>query len=478
MFTKKEHPAPPVEPVQLKRKWNLEPPVYLTIIWASILIALFYVIAILPGNIKSGRYYTFSSPVQGSAIYLDGEYIGSGTVTEFVPSGTYTLRYEFRDAGSYEKELEVRNVLLFTHLFPRKYQERSPFYLSDSELGKYYDELFSDVIRHSAILSYDDVYHYPPLLTYAAQTAGEGNDSKGIISFLKDSALFITSDEMAEDMNTAVSLIRAQGADTSSLDPVIEKIRRLSFDSDSSSQHIAETESPLSPVRTIMTLDDFSLTGYTYPSASLTLGYDETDLVYPGVHEMAVQRNVSPFTIGESEVSEYLYARFIEENPSWSKTNRVQLIEKGLVDESYLDGSYPTTAFISSTPIRNISYYAAVAFTEWLSHKSGRQVTLMSEAEFESASLGGSRYSSSLSSVITSLRPSALLGGVWEITGDTFVPLERYLGYAPEREITDSMVIIKGGSYLNSPEEITRSTIGLMAKDDCSDSAGFRIVWR
>ncbi len=476
MAKKKEHPAPPVEPVQLKRMWNLEPPVYLTIIWSAIIIAVFFIVAILPGAIKSGRYYTISSPVEGSAIYLDGEYLGSGTITEFVQAGDHTLSFDFRDIASTEIDFKVRNKVVFTHLFPKKYEVSSPYFLNDAQVGLYLDSMFTDVVAHSAILSYDNVYHYPPIFSFAVQTALAGNDSQKIVSFMKESALFVTSQEMRADYLTSLDLLNSSGVNISELEAVKEKLEKLTYSSEEKPSSLSVQNSS-SYTSQIIYLGEEPIKGYTYPSQKVTIGRNVTDPVYPGVQESSVTVDVPSFTISESEVSEYLYALFLEENPSWAKESKDNLIAEGLVDDSYLDGVYPTTSFVSATPIRNISWYAATAFTDWVREKTGKTVTLLSEAQFTAAVAGNTSYADSITSYIDGTSPSGLFGGVWEMTSDSFIPLERYLGYAPQSDIDGTMIVMKGGSYVNSSDSIDRATIGLIKKDECSDTAGFRIVW-
>ena len=340
MSKKKEHPAPPVEPVHLKKTWNLEPPVYLTIIWAGIIIAVFYVFAILPGQIKSGRYYTISSPVQGSAVYLDGEYLGSGTITEFIPSGSYTLRFDFRDIASHEMDLEVDSAVLFTHLFPKKHPATSPYYLDAHRLKGYLDQLFGDVIIHSSILSYDEVYHYPTLFTYAARTVLAGDMGSLALPFFRDSALFVTSNEMRSDYLAALDMLAEQGVTSGELETIREKLIALSYEDfqrpSSSPEYLWQPESD-----DTIAFSDIEIRGYRYEGGLVQLGRKLSRATYPGVQEGLAEAVIEPFSISESEISEYLWARFIEERPTWSKENKEVLIAQNLVDESYLDGIYP-----------------------------------------------------------------------------------------------------------------------------------------
>ena len=224
---------------------------------------------------------------------------------------------------------------------------------------------------------------------------------------------------------------------------------------------------------------DLSLDGYLYPQSTFAVGKSSTK-TYPGVQEMGFTVSIEPFVMSAHEISEYQWALFIEENPMWSKSKIEELIAKNLVDELYLDGVYPTTAIVSSIPIRNISYYSAVAFTDWLSEKSGKEVSLPTNAQWELASKSttSSFQSSLFLSQMGADGPKALLGGVWEFTSDEFIPLSRYLQQELQKNLTIDDIIVKGGSYLNQKDSIDSATIGVMNKSQCSDGTGFRVVWK
>ena len=184
------------------------------------------------------------------------------------------------------------------------------------------------------------------------------------------------------------------------------------------------------------------------------------------------------FSISSRPVSEYDYALFVSENPEWALSNKENLISEGLVDENYLSGVSLSIGYVSIRPIRNISYYAAQAYIDWLSRRDGVNYRLPNEAEWSYAaySVQDKNYVTSLNwADADSSRPQMMMGGVWEFTSSEYVPLSRILGYDCYSLENDD-IIIKGGSYLNSPEEINADTVGLISKSTCSDYVGFRIA--
>src|SRR5690554_4330005 len=84
-----------IEPVRLKPFLGMQPGVYLTILYALILLTVVFLVAILPGIIKSGKRVTFTSAVAPSYVTVDGRYMGSTPVTAFLEPGQYTAVYAF-----------------------------------------------------------------------------------------------------------------------------------------------------------------------------------------------------------------------------------------------------------------------------------------------------------------------------------------------------------------------------------------------
>ena len=182
-------------------------------------------------------------------------------------------------------------------------------------------------------------------------------------------------------------------------------------------------------------------------------------------------------------VTEYEYALFVEENPYWSRANLNALIEDGMVDENYLKGIPLSSSVISTRPIRNISYHAAEAYCAWLSEENGKEYALPSEAEWYVAALSAydKPYSASLLTLDNNFSsPSSMMGGLWEMTGTPYIPLSRVSDYTYATELGKLYpfddIIVKGGSYINQPSDITIDTVGALSRDMCSEYVGFRIT--
>jgi formylglycine-generating enzyme required for sulfatase activity len=480
MRKKKEELSISVTPVKLKPIFGLNPPVYLTIIYVSIILIILFVVGFLPGIISSGKRVTFNSPVAFSSVYIDDNYVGTTPITTFLSPGEHSVLYSYKDVGSVSETIDVSHPLFLTWLIPRTQSETSDFYLDESSISSYLDEIKREIIRYSAVLEYDDVTHYPPLFESAINTLIEGNITQATIidSFLLDSSLFITSHEMLDDVTKALDILEENNYDIKRISDEVIKIASLFDENSSKSTPLEETLETADSTYTTLAYGSMRIEGSLFEEHTSVIG-KQSLLTYPGVEQLQQEVTVESFTISNREISEYQYAQFIEENRKWAKNNIDSLIEEGLVDEAYLEGIFPTTSIISTIPIRNISYYAAKAFSEWVAKKSGKEVMLPSNNEIELAISASNReYQKSLFMPSNILTPIALLGGVWELTRDEYIPLTRYLQRTIEDKELIEDVIIKGGSYLNNAATVDKASIGVMKKNQCSATTGFRIVWK
>ncbi|NCB02421.1 MAG: PEGA domain-containing protein [Spirochaetia bacterium] len=469
-----------VTPVTLKPIFGMSPPVYLSIIYALVIVLIIFFVGFLPGIIKSGKRVTFTSYVEFSSVYVDGKYIGTTPSTQYLSPGEHEVVYSFKDVAHTKETIKVSHPVFLTWLIPRKQTHNSPYYLTKETIPLYLTEILSEVMSYSSVIEYDEVTHYPPLIANAVSTfiASKVSDFSSIESFLLDASLFITSKEMLDDVREGVSLLEEYGYQGKTIQQEIGKIELLFNENTKTIGNVKNPTNTSQISFSTLNVIDFDLKGVTYKDAPLVVG-KEVPLSYPGVQEMSQDEQVDSFSISLREISEYQYAHFIEAHPYWGKQNIETLMKEGLVDASYLSGMYPTTKILSTTPIRNISYYAAKAFTEWISEVSGREVSLPTNSEFELAlKNSNSIYQKSLFVPSKDNEIIALLGGVWEFTRDEYIPLNRYLGRTLENNELVDDIIIKGGSYLNDSSMIDKATIGVIKKNQCSATTGFRVVWK
>ena len=92
-------------------------------------------------------------------------------------------------------------------------------------------------------------------------------------------------------------------------------------------------------------------------------------------------------------------------------------------------------------------------------------------------SVRGLPYIQSLTQFNPQSGPFALLGGHWEFTSTLWEPLAHYLGYSSAWHSAWNDYVIKGGSILDNPSEITIESAGVVAPILSSDYLSFRVVW-
>lgn len=479
-----------IDPVKLKPLFGMEPGLYLTILYIAIFLIVLFLVAFLPGILHSGKRVTFTSAVEPTVVTVDGTYIGSTPITAFIEPGIHEATFSYEGVGSVTQTFTVGHPVFLTWLFPRKQEVVSKTFINDiSAFRNYLNSMFGHVVAWSAVTDFDEIYHRPPLFRQVAGTAASMALQDGdtvLFEFLMQSLNHMTSSAMLSDFEEGLAIIEEHSIlGESQIGTIARYVKMIEplFDGDGSSNRIG-----LAPTDAVVTMERVSLeipidgvqplTGYSYGQQELVVG-KQVPSTYPGVQEAGTDTMVQPFTIGALEISEYLWAHFIAGNPYWAKSNSEQLIADGMVDAMYLAGVYPTTSIISKQPIRNISWHAAAAFTEWLGEISGKRVFLPTNAQWEAAarSVAGKDYQRGTIAVVERDGPSSMMGGYWEFTADSYLPLGRFTGIESRWETPSADIVVKGGSYLNDPTMVDRSSMGVMARYECSETTGFRIAW-
>ncbi len=449
----KKQPEIKVERVELKPLWGMAPGLYLTLLYLIIFLLILFLVGFLPGIIKSGKRITFTSATQPVTIEVDGSYVGSSGNTTFLKSGEHTVRYYYEGVDEGEKTFTVGHPVFFTWLFPRKeIVYLDPLIRDNATFRTYLEKIYDEVVKWSAIIDFDESYHRPPLFNQVAHTVSNLNfsfDENLLEEFFLSSLVHTTSQVMLDDLNWALESLNIE---SQKLRDSLAQVNHLYAEGDvfKERQVNYSKESLFQP--TTLKGRNFEIRGYRYSNG---------------------------LSVSETPISEYLYAHFIEANPYWSKANLEKIVADGMGDENYLRGVYPTTTLLSNRPIRNISYYSAVAFSEWLSKESGRKVRLPSEEEWMMVadSVRGLPYIQTLTQYNPQSAPFALLGGHWEFTSTRWEPLAQYLGYSSAWRSAGNDYVIKGGSILDNPSDITIESAGVVAPTLSSDYLSFRVVW-
>ena len=467
---KKEEKLVDVEPVRLPSFGPLRSGKYILILLITVILLAVFLLFFLPGIVKGGRYVTFTSSMSSVGVIIDGEYTGSTSGTNyFIESGSHEAEYIKNGITVGKETLEIDHPV-FATLFIRRTQTVD---IVPTQTDGLYESIFDNtlegVVSYSAVLSYDETYNYPPLYTSYAMDVS----AIGIRDVSRDFHLlssFVTTEEMLDDLKAAAAILDENGIKYSTADLTV-------LDSLISGNGENTDCTLLSPSGNAhYTSDGF----YSYSGESFTMGVNGKVSIQT-MNTLPVTVSTSDFDLAQFYVTEYEYALFTKENPYWAKDNLETLIADGMADEYYLAGITLSTAYVSNLPVRNISWYAANAYCRWLSEKTGTAYRMPSEAEWYQAasSAEGSAYASSILSLDNGSHtsPLSMLGGLWEFTSSAYVPLSRIDGMTYDAgDISQSDIIVKGGSYINDPSDISRETVGVMRREVCSDYTGLRLV--
>lgn len=476
---KKLKDLPAVETVILPSILGKRPGFWLFIGLICVLLLIIFVLFFLPGIIKGGQYVTFSSSLTGVGVSVDGKYLGEAEGNQFfIASGNHEVVYRKFGIEIGREEIHIKHPVFLT-LFLHPVKNVDAVLTGDSTLKEALSRtLAKDLNTWSAVTDYNEFYHYPPIITNAAKDA----IALGLESFTSEmllAAASVTSSVMLQDLEEATKLLESAALvyRSDAFDALLRTLPSV-FDQSYTEIKLENKSRLVSPTQESIK----GITVFTYPEQTITMGVN-TIRSYPKIINRSKTIKTKPFSIGAKCVTEYEYALFLRDNPYWAKSNIETIVKDGNADEFYLYGMNPNALIPTDRPIRNISYNAAVAYCAYLSVKTGTQVRLPSEAEWEVMAANAPQKSYAQSLVILDMdatSPSGILGQVWEFTQTPFIPLARSTDYdevnAESDKYQSTDVIIKGGSYANDKNAITAESIGVQSRTRCSEYTGFRVV--
>ena len=107
----------------------------------------------------------------------------------------------------------------------------------------------------------------------------------------------------------------------------------------------------------------------------------------------AHQVTLSDFNIGKYEVTNEQFVQFLNEKGNQTEGGRewLDLGKEDYYDIDDIKGRFTIKNGREKMPIRNISWYGATAYCNWLSNKTGKKYRLPTEAEWEYAARGGNQ---------------------------------------------------------------------------------------
>ncbi len=507
--------------VKLKPIFGVHPGKYLTVLYAVILALILFILLFLPGIIKPGSVYLFSSAPSGARVMIDGEYQGATPCRVFVPGGSHELVIE-RDYFSVHNETLESGNRVFASLFaPKKVEYSAQLELTDPE--GFFNHTFTAFSNWGMIDSYYENYQPEPVLSSffkALQDTGYTNEEV-MYDFLYNVMSFVHTDYLLQDFFNAVMIFEQIRGNKVEFDQdITESFTTLPFFTELAKAYDnipfwmysvlsdEERESGLNWFPAVQEeysgfLRDFS---NDHPAASsavnlfgirfvrlsggqFLMGSDGNNFPFPAA--------AGDFFIMDREVTAGLYRQFISENPDWSADNLSVLISENLVNEDYLK---TFDSLSDDAPVNFISWYAAEAFCSWLTGKlpasfSEYSAGLPDEIQWEWAAATEDQNTG----VFTESEPGSALSvsgrfpnssGIYDIHGNLWEWCDNW--YSPAGYLISSRdpalntlsienyqaveKSVRGGSWANKIDTVTVSTRGSQPPSWCTEFSGFRVI--
>jgi len=526
----KDHePIPDFHEVKVKLKpiLGIKPKIYVPLIYVVAIVLILFFLLIYPGIRFNGSSVKFTSLPDKAVVKVDGRYIGSTPVSGFIKSGERTIEITKPFYKVFVKKIKIKGRIFATLFFPVRQTINVKIEVQNLEeliQWKYNDYVHSPFI--------------PQILTdtvsslYSIDSPTEKQDNQ-LKEFLYKSMFFIQTEEGLRYLTKAFSTYLSRGGvfTPSSLEQMAadmglmnKKYPLVSFwfavalksktaDRITQSQwfknkvlNYASSVNNYKGSSYITSGKNIDFKGLTFdyiPKASFLLGNTTnkerlTKVIDPLI---PVPISVDSFYMLNREVSRGDYRLFLAENPSWSRSNKDELIKGGFVTENYLKGFPDKADKNDNLPVTYVSFYAANAYTKWLTKKIKKyypayKVRLPLETEWEWAARGGiadapypngnnkgnyvffKKDRKSPQPVKSSL-PNGfglydMSGNVWEWCSNWYSPVSYF--FNPSGPSEGAEKVVRGGGWANLPELSPLYQRGSQPPFWCTGYLGFRVV--
>jgi formylglycine-generating enzyme required for sulfatase activity len=524
---------------------GVRPGVYLTWLYGVALVVILFFILLYPGLHARGSFLAVSTYPDKVTVKVDGVYAGSTPCTVFLKRGARTVELSKPYFISISLQQSIRGRVFATLFFPdTKHTSRG---LTVADL---------DGLLTWSLLDFQKNPEIPQIISDASKAAKDDNSRLKMYDFLDNIARYITpgSQYIGSEAQLRELLLAASSA--SSVGLFLTPWSWIQFVEDSI--HLKQKYDN-APSWLLLTLDRdkaerlartdwiqqyllnyrermskyyqgkfppsagpggslLIVQGASYrsiPAGTLTMGRDDNvDSLGKTVDRLLPHPvEIDSFYLQESEVTNRQFAVFVDQNPQWGPSNAANLVAKGQAIDSYLSdwANGKPAPGTEELPITSISYFAAVAYCDWLTRfvqavLPGYVARLPYESEWEWAARGGLRgmpfplgekpgasvfYHKGITGPSRAgisesngygLRDMA--GNVWEWCLDSYAPSSYLLSsldpalnasyekaYAPGPDRA-----VRGGSWNNQSEQISVFTRGFQPAEWSTPYLGFRVA--
>jgi formylglycine-generating enzyme required for sulfatase activity len=523
--------------VRLKPILGVRPGLYLSVLYAVVLVLAVYLLLFLPGASRRGTYLSVKAFPERATVKVDGVYAGTTPCTIFLRRGERSVEVS---RPYYEPVVTTRNIrgrIFATLIVPDR--QSSSVQLRVRNI---------DGLAGAALADFRKNPQIPQIISDAAWAAAESGAQDKLFGLVSGSLFSITDETQLREVLLAAARISSRAAfmTPASLVDLVQRSVAASQQADNFPAWAMLTVSRATQGRLAAsqwiqkyvsgyrdTISRYyqpgsasipasgagvSIAGMTFraiPSGDLVMGRDDNlDALGKSIDRLLAHPvRVDAFYLGVTEVTNASFQSFISESPDWAPSNTAALVARGLVTDAYLSdwksGAPPVGA--ANLPVTSVSWHAAAAYCQWLSRRvqailPGYSARLPLESEWEWAARGGIRGmpyplggkpggAVFFKPGITGASPAGtsepngyglrdMLGNVWEWCADPFSlnagllsSLDPRANAALQRALPDAPDrSVRGGSWANQPGADKVYTRGAQPADWCTPYLGFRVA--
>jgi len=472
-------PSMPDDNVKLKPIFGIRPGVYLACIYGIVLLAILFFIFLFPALSNPLSVIVVKSEPWGAAVLVDGVYREAAPCKVFVSPGKHKLELHLNGFVPAQTEIEIGKRLFASLLFPLKTEIFQK--LESNDPAKAFTKEAEDYAAWSFTGESNAAYQIPLSLSEGAYRLGpyaaDPSLRKSMEDTIASSTRFAVTRASLRDLIRAKTLLDNQGLSPSPLSLLGSSEDIIDFLSDNPQAALwlgaLLTEEAKSAVTASAWYKEASQKNESSSHSVRAPRFESVQIrglsfrmVQGGLPLLGANfpkgETVDTFYILQNPISPAAWRAFTEQEPKWEKENIAALIKEGLVNEGYLEDIHEAP----DSGVSGISWYAAVAFCNWLNSSLPRElasasyeVHLPTEAEWEyAASSGAIEY-----------------GDFWEWCEEPYVHLS-FLSvpkgapqFSPERPV-------RGGSWRNQAGSVNSKTRGSLPPSFCSPFVSARPV--
>ena len=510
--------------IVLETRMGISPRIYVPAAWIIIIVSVVFLLLILPGIRRNGTWITFYTDPPGASIVVDGVRLGRSYQPVFVAKGERFIAV--RRSGFEDQIIQrpVKGRIFASRIFPRREEISLTLKISNAE------RLISEAIRDYSLWSSAGTagklrYALPSSLTMLGRDAGKtpnaneeqvmhlalpaARDSRQLSDLFR---MRILLSQMNVNPLSLSQFIASLAEEAESLDAV-EGIAHLINEEERSALgisnpaietiNLSEAREVYQDIRKreafpISTVDRMRFV--SIPQLSAPVGDMEVMAMgdfNPRFGAYPVNVELNSFRISVSEISMQDFARFTRLNPYWSADNRDTLIQEGLADENYLSGwaSHSPPSGREAYPVSDVSWYAAMAYCEWLSSKifpdGEARIRLPSEYEWEVAARLNGVIDRALPMLLQEvdnadtgkIQLKGMSGNVREWSANPFFyndnlfpQLKNQYSSISEDLLAELQRPVRGGAWIDSNLLYPAAARGSLRPFESSPVLGFRVV--